>query len=455
MKQIIDNVPDSVLPEASRTKVLEALENNVPQYSVRLNPSKFAAVPKTLEPVTWCDNAYYLKDKPKFSMDPFWHSGAYYVQEAGSLFLNSVIKHIGLENPIRALDLCAAPGGKSTLLLNTLPKGSVVLANEMNALRSKSLVENAIKWGSSNLLVTNNSSRDFKQLPNYFDLVLVDAPCSGEGLLRRNDEALNQWSTKLIESCAYTQKQILDDALLTLKPGGHLIYCTCTFNVSEDEDNLQWLIEERGCEQVELNVPNNNGIIITKRSGNTSYRFFPGLTRSEGFFITVVRKGEDHYNPVRKTKPEKQNHIKLPSNALFELPDEMFVIESNGVLRTFNDNSFAVYSDWKGKLKFIQAGWPLGAMKGSKFVPDPFLPFSVDVIFNDEHWIQLDYRSAISYLAMQPFELHHQKGYAVVRYENINLGLVNVIENRFNNYFPKEWRLLKPDFNQEFSLKAL
>jgi len=455
LQNIVNHIPNTILSTEKKKILLQALEENEPEYSLRLNPQKFN-LSLSLPQVPWCKNAYYVEGKPRFSMDPLWHAGAYYVQEAGSIFLAKVLENLPFdESPAYALDLCAAPGGKTTLMATTLPGDCVVVANEITPQRLKGLHENVIKWGNANIICSHNVPKDFEHLPGFFDLVLVDAPCSGEGLLRRHDEALNQWSVKLVEECAYRQQQILQSALECLKPGGFLIYSTCTYNTLENETNLEWLINEKNCLPVDLKMDMPEGITLTETAGNKAYRFFPGITRSEGFFITVVQKPVT----VGKQKHWSEKTIKLkyvpnPVKERLSFARDFTLVEEKGLLKFYAADVLRRLYHLDERLKLQDAGRDFGSVKNGKFIPTETLGFVIGLDIDEEKKLDLDYERAIQFLARNAFNLSTEKrGYTFMRYESVLIGLANVLDNRLNNCYPQHWRILKPEMDKKFTLK--
>ncbi|MBQ8737280.1 MAG: RsmB/NOP family class I SAM-dependent RNA methyltransferase, partial [Bacteroidaceae bacterium] len=220
--------------------------SEIPPVSIRYNPNKWQKEKNGVK-VPWCESGYYLPSRPTFTFDPSFHAGTYYVQEASSMFLeqflNTYIKH-----PVVALDLCAAPGGKSTLTISKLPAGSVLVANEIIKLRSQKLAENIIKWGNPNVIVTNNQASDFSYLNEFFDLIICDVPCSGEGMFRKDAQAIEEWSSNNVDICQNRQREIINDIWRSLKPGGLLVYSTCTYNTLENEENIEWIVKTFGAE---------------------------------------------------------------------------------------------------------------------------------------------------------------------------------------------------------------
>ena len=276
-----------------------------PVVSIRHNMKKYTAERDAVA-VPWATQGYYLPERPLFTADPLFHAGCYYVQEASSMFVEQVVRQY-VSEPVRALDLCAAPGGKSTHLLSALPQGSMLVSNEPMPLRAQILAENVTKWGNPASVVTKNMPADFASFKDFFDFILVDAPCSGEGMFRKEPKAVEQWSVSNVEMCAERQKEILSDIWKSLRPGGLLVYSTCTFNSEENEQNVRWIAEELGAEVLELNVSPDWGITGSLADENLPvYRFIPGATDGEGFFLAVLRKdGEASLAQPRQPRLQK------------------------------------------------------------------------------------------------------------------------------------------------------
>ena len=290
-------------------RYLKSFEEDVP-VSIRINPKKSLEVRgerlevRDGEQVPWCHNGYYLKQRPNFTYDPLFHAGCYYVQEAASMFLDEVLRQcMSLTShlspltshlsPLTSLDLCAAPGGKSTLLRSALPDDCVLYSNEPIRNRASILLENVTKWGYPNHIVTNAYPKDYRKAKMKFDLILCDVPCSGEGMFRKDEATISEWSSLQVEKCWQLQRDIVSDAWTCLNEGGLLIYSTCTFNTKENEENIRWILETFDDAKV---IP-----IETKPEWNITgslldgfdepvYRFIPGISRGEGLFLCVVRK---------------------------------------------------------------------------------------------------------------------------------------------------------------------
>ena len=251
--------------------------------SIRINPGRQFNIHDTefkIEaPVPWSQNSYYLKERPSFTFDPFFHAGCYYVQDASSMFLEQALKQtVDLSQPLRVLDLCAAPGGKSTHIQSLISPESLLISNEVIKSRSRILTDNIIKWGCENVIVTNNDPKDFQKLPNYFDVIVIDAPCSGSGLFRKDHDAISEWSINNVQLCSQRQQRILSDILPALKKDGILIYSTCSYSKEEDEDIVDWLANEFGVCSCKLMIENNSGIVEVESKTKKVFflSFFPG-----------------------------------------------------------------------------------------------------------------------------------------------------------------------------------
>lgn len=280
--------------------LLEALDTD-PPTAIRMNPAKTSADFAEAQSIPWSANGHLLRERPVFTLDPLFHAGCYYPQEAGSQMLDAVLRQLALpEDPV-VLDLCAAPGGKSTLIAAFLGKKGLLVANEVIQPRSRILRENMLKWGSPNVLVTNNDPADFGQLGAVFDCIVIDAPCSGEGMFRKDPAARSEWSPANVHLCSARQKRIVMDVWESLHPGGYAVYSTCTFNAEENEQNVRWMAEETGAEIVGFTLPAGKS-----GRGGTGWYALPGITETEGFYIAVLRKPETapaaRFKYVKKTK---------------------------------------------------------------------------------------------------------------------------------------------------------
>ena len=408
--------------------------------SLRLNLfKKSKKFDKNLK-VEWCEAGRYLKVRPLFTFDPLFHAGTYYVQEASSMFLESVFKQCFPENiPLRALDLCAAPGGKSTHLISLLPEGSTLVSNELISSRNKVLRQNIVKWGDPNVIVTQNEAEDFLSLEGYFDLVLVDAPCSGEGLFRRDPDAAKEWSVDAVHNCSFRQSKILENAIKLLRPGGILIYSTCTFEECENERQIEILIHSDSVELISLNV-SNSGIVKSE----LGLRFYPHRISGEGFFISAVRKTDGQDFEFKKSKPSKspQIHQQLLT-AYLKSPESFFVIQKDEVIYAIPNHILPLFQFMEKKFYVRQAGIRIGEMKGATLQPAHELALSRH-LRKDLPLYNFSLEEAIRYLRCDAVQCPDApKGWTLAAYEDFPLGWMKVLDGRVNNYFPKELRVLK------------
>lgn len=426
----------------SITYFLNCLEEPSPT-SLRLNPNK----PFTLEgeSVGWCKLGRYLEQRPVFTLDPALHAGAYYVQEASSMFLEqALVQTIDMSKPVRALDLCAAPGGKSTHLLSMLHPESVLVSNEVIRSRASILAENIQKWGHSNVVVTNNDPEDFSRLPGFFDVIVVDAPCSGEGLFRKDPQAIQEWSPANVELCAKRQRRILEDVWPALKTDGLLIYSTCTYNENENEENLQWLSEQHPIESVGLRIDDSWSVEEIRRKNLNGYRFYPHRVKGEGFFLAAFRKREMQAEGRMKIKKSLTTPSKKISAALREWISEgdFHFYSSNEIVHLIPDSCHEEIEYLTEHLKIVQAGTPFATAKHDKLIPEHGSALSIEL--NKTHFQQIDVNleDALHFLRKEPIQSGSApKGFALVTYQQLPLGWVNVLDNRSNNLYPKEWRI--------------
>ena len=377
--------------------------------SIRLNPFKCKEGEDAAgEPIPWCPSTgRYLSTRPNFTFDPWLHAGKYYVQEASSMFVDLVIRQL-VHEPVMMLDLCAAPGGKSTAVRAALPEGSLLFSNEPMRTRSQILAENIQKFGHPDMIVTNNYPRDYKKSKLQFDVILTDVPCSGEGMFRKDDGAISEWSLQNVDNCWHLQREIVSDIWNCLKPGGLLIYSTCTFNAHEDEENIAWICEELGADPIALNDIDEAWNITGNLIGTDIpvYRFLPGKTRGEGIFLAVLRKeGEAEMEKEDKKKKKDKNKDKGKNRGN------------------------------KGKSQQVPTDW----LKSSDY----------ETIAEDDNFYAIPsrwkaiYEDAIRYLRKEAVNLPADtpKGYVLVTYQQMPLGWEKNIGNRANNLYPQEWKI--------------
>lgn len=361
---------------------LKAFETDAP-VSIRLNPEKAKELTADGERVPWCRNAYYLPQRPNFTYDPLLHAGCYYVQEAGSMFLDTVMQQWVPQAPVVMIDFCAAPGGKSLLARTALAAGSLLFSNEPMRNRANILAENVEKWGYADHFVTNNFPRDYRRAKMIADVVLCDVPCSGEGMFRKDEATIREWSMQNVEKCARLQREIVADAWSCLADGGLFIYSTCTFNTHEDEENIQWMMDELGAEVLPVKVDaawNITGSLLDGFS-QPVYRFIPGISKGEGLFLCVLRKGGTWQQG-----------------------------QSLKALRKSQQNLNIIYCP--------------------KAQPDMVK-------------VEVNYQQAMAYLRHEAITLGADvpRGMVGICFEGHLLGLAKNIGNRANNLYPKEWKI--------------
>lgn len=361
---------------------LKAFETDAP-VSIRLNPEKAKGLTADGERVPWCRNAYYLPQRPNFTYDPLLHAGCYYVQEAGSMFLDTVMQQWVPDAPVVMIDFCAAPGGKSLLARTALAAGSVLFSNEPMRNRANILAENVEKWGYADHFVTNNFPRDYRRAKMIADVVLCDVPCSGEGMFRKDEATIREWSMQNVEKCARLQREIVADAWSCLADGGLFIYSTCTFNTHEDEENIQWMMDELGAEVLPVKVDAAWNITGSLLDGFNQpvYRFIPGISKGEGLFLCVLRKG-------------------------------------------------GIWQQGQSLKSLCKSQQNLNIIYCPKAQPDMVK-------------VEVNYQQAMAYLRHEAITLGADvpRGMVGICFEGHLLGLAKNIGNRANNLYPKEWKI--------------
>ncbi|MCH5174933.1 MAG: rRNA cytosine-C5-methyltransferase [Prevotellaceae bacterium] len=428
-----------------------------PPTSIRINREKVGEtlisqehstldVLKGAERVPWCDTGFYLPERPQFTFDPLLHAGCYYVQEASSMFLAHILKQY-VTQPVTALDLCAAPGGKSTLALSILPKGSMLIANEAMRQRANILAENIIKWGNPNCIVTNNYAEDFHAFSDTFDLIICDAPCSGEGMFRKDPASIDEWSLANVATCWKRQRDIAKNIWHTLKEGGIFIYSTCTYNPHEDEETVRWIADNLGAELLSCH-PLDEWLLT-----DTNTHFFPHKHKGEGFFISVLRKTSaseqtpaySHKQRKNKQKSKSSSKSKFPSELQEKLanPDCFAFSENNGTYSAFPTAHAPLLQQAKDTLKVIHSGIELATTKGKNLQPSHSLALSNSLNRQAFPTAEVDYAQAIAYLRTEALQLPADTptGYVLITYKGHPLGFAKNIGNRANNLYPSEWKI--------------
>ncbi len=405
--------------------------------SIRLNPLKPAYVAGL--PVPWCTNGRYLPTRPSFTLDPLLHAGAYYVQEASSMLLEQAFLRTGLQDrDCLALDLCAAPGGKSTHLAALLTKGSLLVCNEVVPARQGPLMENIWKHGRANTVVTGSASATFAALENSFDLVLVDAPCSGEGMFRKDPFARQQWSERLVTNCSRTQHDILRHAWATIRPGGWLVYSTCTWERSENEEQVLDLVRS-GAELVPVTMEKEWGVVRT----DAGYRCYPHRVTGEGFFITLLRKPgtlQDHQHDEQLAQ--------MPTEVAPWLRDsDAFAPrEQHGMLYASPARWASTMTLLCQTLRVLSPGIPVAERKGESWRPHAALALNELLAPDAFPAVDLDREQALTYLRGETAlpmgsNADSNRGVRLVRHAGQSLGWMHAAGDRWNNGWPKPWRI--------------
>lgn len=454
-------------------RFVAALDAEQP-VSIRLNEGKWqtlfpdATLPALAVAVPWCRSGRYLDRRPSFTFDPLFHAGCYYVQEASSMFLEQALRQCLTTEPIVMLDLCAAPGGKSTHARSLLPEGSLLVANEVMRARSQVLAENLTKWGHPDVVVTNSDPADFTSLHGLFDVILTDVPCSGEGMFRKDPVAVAEWSPENVTTCWQRQRRILTDIWPALKPGGYLIYSTCTYNTQEDEENVRWLSEEFGAEVCPIPLSPDWGVIGNLLSGESFpvYRFLPHRTAGEGFFLALLRKpleeGEAETfsfpsrgknNSLREKKkiqgkggktigPTREQMNQLRSWLKVDSAEYDLLAEGEAVT-VFPHRWLSVWEALRASVRVCQAGLPLAELKGREWQPAHALAMSR--LLNPDAFVSAEVSSpqAWAYLRKEAVTLSPSlpRGILLLTYRGVPLGFVKNVGNRANNLYPQEWRI--------------
>lgn len=424
-------------------------ERTIGEIEAKELPTAYCQLPVD-QRIPWSSYGYYLTQRPPFIFDPLIHAGVYYVQEASSMFVEQALKQtVDTSRPLRVLDLCAAPGGKSTLLQSLLSANSLLVSNEVIKSRAGILEENMIKWGGANTIVTNADPAAFARLEHFFDVIVVDAPCSGSGLFRREPEAIAEWSEQNVQLCFQRQERILADVLPALQPGGVLIYSTCSYSKPEDEQVADWLMDNFALTSLPLQTEASWGIVETRSDKHQAcgYRFFPDKVKGEGFFISCFRKEAGDASMV---KPPKRATLQKASKNETAIVQPWLQPGSLVQLWKQHDELLAFPAVLEKELLTVaahvyvrRAGVTAGKIAGNELIPDHALALST-LIGKEMMAESLSREQALQYLRKEEASFAtKQKGWMLVQYQQHNLGWVKVLPNRVNNYYPANWRILK------------
>jgi len=416
---------------------LNALEQESPT-TIRLNPTKTKANLPFESAIPWCEYAFRLSERPAYTLDPLFHAGAYYPQEAGSLFLDEVLRQLVLPDQPIVLDLCAAPGGKSTLIASFLNGNGLLVSNEVIQSRARILKENCIKWGHTNSVVTNNDPADFERTPSLFDIIVVDAPCSGEGMFRKDHQAREEWSPENVNLCSARQRRIVMDVWDALQPGGFLIYSTCTFNAQENEENVIWYAHELNAELVPISSTH-----FKPGRGNIGMYALPSQVQTEGFYIAILQKSGERTTP--KLKTGKNPEVSLVKDNSFA---NQWIQLENIKLIQWQQYNFAIPALFFAEIQFLQQqlrtikiGTEVGEIAKKGLIPNESLALNPCILDPSISRIDLNLHDALHYLKGETFPLEGPTGFQLVCFQNEPLGWIKNLGNRFNNLYPKEWRI--------------
>lgn len=420
---------------------LDAIDRPV-KSSIRLNRTKASDSFESASEIPWNEEGRMLAERPVFTLDPLFHAGCYYPQESSSMFLQWVLKQTcAPSGHFRALDLCAAPGGKSLIISDFIGEQGVLVSNEVIRSRAHILKEVLTKWGASNTVVTNAKAEELGSLSGWFDCIVVDAPCSGEGMFRKDPQARVEWNENTVDQCSARQESILEDVLPALKESGLLIYSTCTFAPQENELMLQALIDSGEYESVRFDVPAEWPVDVVDSQGVFACRFLPHRVDGEGFFIGVLRKraSSGHHNTKGKRIFETVGRKDREALASFGIQSDEIVLGPDGEYYASPLNSDAL-NVLATEAYVLMPGVQLGKLMRAELVPNHALAMA-SAIFKAKQTCDVDLISAQAYLRGEPIAVDASDGWQVVTYQGHPLGWMKVIGPRVNNYYPKEWRV--------------
>lgn len=456
-------IEDKFLPEGfkalmkqeigeTRAEILFSALCREPETSLRVNTRKPPSSPlyPGMSQVEWCESGFRLPERPSFTSNPLLHAGVFYVQDASSMAYETIVRSLSGNDPIAICDLCAAPGGKTTAILNALPDGSIMLANEFSSARAAILKENICKYGYPDVIVTNTDTSRLSYLRDIFDIVAVDAPCSGEGMMRKEEAARSQWNEGLIKQCSSLQREILENAVEMIAPGGYLIYSTCTFNTCEDEDNAAWIADTFDLQPIDTGLADKYGIQPQAKGDIPCLRFMPGFTRGEGLFIAVFKKHGDlqasktHSKPKKKGKKESKDKVnpRVLSAAKSWIRGEYEIISHDGHLLALSPATAALLDSIPRGVRIMSAGIEIGEIKGKDLIPAHPLAMSIALACPFPE-IELTPEDALRYLSRESISISPDtpKGYLTVKYQGFPLGFIKNLGNRSNNLYPGDYRI--------------
>lgn len=432
---------------AENASVAEKALDESPSVSVRLNPSRMddsmaeEVFGPGLAKVPWSRHGFMLPQRPQFTLDPFFHAGAYYVQDSSAMFVGEVFRTMAGDGPLRVLDLCAAPGGKTTDVLASLRERGgkyLVTANEVMRQRASVLRDNIALWGDPHVVVTSCDPKAFSSLPGFFDIIVADVPCSGEGMFRKDPEARADWSESVVALCESRQRRIIADAWPALKEGGILIYSTCTFNRRENDGNVGWIAENLGAEPLtgEGRAESRDGVLLTRYG----HLLLPGLVPGEGQYCAALRKTSSTgtFRSGKSTAKEASEYRSLSS--LFTIPMKIRM-KGETIIAIPEDNTADM--DALSQLKPLAEGVAVGVMKGGKLIPHDDLSHCICLAEDAFPKATLSREEALKFLHRDPVTLGAgtPKGVNLLEYKGMPLGFVKNLGNRTNSLLPQDRRI--------------
>ncbi|MEA5257419.1 RNA methyltransferase [Arcicella aquatica] len=443
-------IPQSLISSLQNIKgfnenaFVDTHENEASPIAVRINPFKKTDTFNHAESVIWSEYGKYLPDNYLATFDPLFHAGAYCFQEASSMYLAQILKSsVDLSQDLNVLDLCAGTGANSTLLASLLTPDSLLVSNDVLKVRANVLAENLTKWGTMNTIVTNNDPRDFTRLSGFFDVLLIDAPCSGSGLFRKDPNTIREWSVGNVTQHALRQKSIITDAWGSLKQGGVMIYSTSSYSKAENEDIVDWIEKQFGAQHL---VASNEDKLGNEVISEGSYRFYPDQVKGEGFFITAFQKRNSEKEVfIRSGKPIKNNNRRTEReifrNWVKNIDDHTWFGK--------NDDFFLINPLHEHIVQLIQlnfnlrkVGVSMGKLSSKDLIPEHELAMSL-FLSEKINKVELSQQEAIKYLKREEFALEQAvKGWSLMTFEGFGLGWAKILPNRINNYYPKEQRIL-------------
>ncbi len=419
----------------------EAITTTEPSVAVRVNSARGVGVPERCRCVPWCGEGFYLNDRPSFTFDTDWHAGRYYVQDASSMFITHVIRQF-IHEPVRYLDLCAAPGGKTTAAIQALPARSLTVANEIVPPRARVLADNVIRWGKPRCVVTSNAPASLGKMTHFFDVIAADVPCSGEGMMRKDDEAVAQWSLALVEQCAQRQREILADVWQALRPGGLFIYSTCTYNRQENEQIADFIVNELGATSLQVPIESDWNIHPAIGGSCHCYRFMPHRVDGEGLFMAAFRKdGDGSRQDVRVKEKTAKKSDEIGKDWL-AVPDEYVIDQQGDIYTAVPQDIRRGVAALRSSLNVLHAGVELATVMGRKTVPHHALAMSTARAADAFPICEVDYSTALRYLRGESIAIDGPRGHVLVAHQGAVLGFVNNLGNRANNLYPKPQRIL-------------